>query len=57
MDDIELFYNQKHDSYVIREGDGFLELTSKQFKEMREDGRSPLLRKLWRQAKKERAEN
>ena len=54
MSSIELFYNKENNTYVIREGDGILQLTEKEFNNMKQDGRSPLLLKLYKQAKKER---
>ena len=54
--EIELFYNRENQSYVIKEGDGVLELSEDQFQAMRDDGRSPLLLKLWKAARSQRVD-
>jgi hypothetical protein len=51
---IELYEDKSDGSYVIKDGDSVLKLSKEDFDEMRRDGRSPLLRKLWDQAKRER---
>jgi hypothetical protein len=51
---IELYEDKSDGSYVIKDGEALLKLTRKDFDEMKKNGRSPLLKKLWDQAKKER---
>lgn len=51
---VELFENKKGHYYVIKDGEAVLTLSEKQFDAMKKDGRSPLLKKLWDEAKKER---
>ena len=53
---VELFENKAEGYFVIKDGDVVLRLTAEQFDKMKKDGRSPLLKKLWDQAKLERAQ-
>jgi len=54
MAGIELFYDRANARYVISEDGDSLVLTEKEFNDMKRDGRSPLLLKLWKAAKAER---
>jgi len=51
---VELFENRKEHYFIIKDGDSVLKLTADEFQAMRRSGTSPLLTKLWHQAKKER---
>ena len=51
---VELFENKAEKYFVIKDGDRILKLTTEQFDAMKHDGKSPLLKKLWDQAKLER---
>ena len=53
---IELFENRQEHYYIIKDGDAVMKMSEKEFMELKKDGRSPLLRKLWDAAKKEREE-
>ncbi|MFH1054638.1 MAG: hypothetical protein V1744_00940 [Candidatus Altiarchaeota archaeon] len=52
---IELYENKDEHYILIKDGTSVLKLTEEQFKTMSKMGLSPLLQKLWEQAKKERA--
>ncbi|MFH0862495.1 MAG: hypothetical protein V1875_05625 [Candidatus Altiarchaeota archaeon] len=51
---IELFQNRAERFFIIRDGDAVLKVTEAEFDAMKKNGTSPLLRRLWDQAKKER---
>ncbi len=51
---VELFEDKKQRFFVIKDGDSTLKLSDEEFQKMTKDGRSPLLKKLWDEAKKER---
>jgi|GEM_PF-3100168 len=51
---IELFENRAEHYFVIKDGDAVLKLTEEEFNNLKADGRSPVLKRLWDQAKKER---
>lgn len=53
---IELFENKKERYFVIQDGRAALRLTAAEFSAMKKKGTSPLLKRLWDQAKKERKE-
>jgi hypothetical protein len=53
---IELFENKAEHYFVIKEGDSVLRLTEEEFNRLKKTGKSPLLTRLWHQAKKERME-
>ena len=52
---VELFENRKDKYFIIKDGDAVLRLSEGDFNSMMSDGKSPLLKKLWDEAKKERA--
>jgi len=49
---IELYEDKTDGSYVIKDGSWVLKLSKEDFDKMRKDGRSPILKKLWDEAKK-----
>ncbi len=51
---VELFQNKQEHFFIIKDGDRVLKLSEDQFNDMKADGKSPLLKKLWDDAKKER---
>lgn len=51
---VELYQNKVEGYFIIRDGDRELLLTDDQFSHMKAFGESPLLKRLWDQAKKER---
>ncbi|MBD3261489.1 MAG: hypothetical protein GF334_07375 [Candidatus Altiarchaeales archaeon] len=51
---MELYYHKQENYWVIKEGEAALKLTDQQFIDMKKDGRSPLLLKLYMEAKKQR---
>jgi hypothetical protein len=51
---IELFENKAEGFFIIRDGASVLKLSAADFEAMRKSGMSPLLRRLWDAAKKER---
>jgi hypothetical protein len=53
---IELYENKKERYFIIKDGNSVLKLTEDQFNAMKKDGKSPITRRLWEQAKKERSQ-
>ncbi len=54
---MELYENTREHYYVIKDGDSILKLSEKDFNAMKKVGMSPLLKKLWDQAKAERQQH
>jgi hypothetical protein len=54
---IELYENKAERFFIIKDGESILKLTEEDFNRMKKSGKSPLLTKLWQQAKKERLES
>lgn len=54
--DVELYYDKSNNTYIIKHGEDLLRIDEAQFLEMRQDGRSPLLRHLWNSAKRDRSQ-
>jgi len=51
---IELFENKQEGYMLVKDGNSILRLTLDEFSAMRRKGISPLLSRLWDEAKKER---
>jgi hypothetical protein len=51
---VELFENKSENYYLIRDGESTLKLSVDDFAFMRQNGKSPILAKLWQSAKSER---
>jgi hypothetical protein len=51
---VELFEDRQNKKFIIKDGESTLVIPEKDFTKMSQDGRSPLLKKLWDEAKKER---
>ena len=51
---IELYENKSDRYFVIKDGDAVLKLSEKDFNAMKKVGMSPLLKRLWDQAKLDR---
>ena len=51
---IELFENKAEHFFIIKDGEAVLKLTQDEFNALKKRGTSPLLRRLWDQAKFER---
>ncbi|MBD3387449.1 MAG: hypothetical protein GF414_00750 [Candidatus Altiarchaeales archaeon] len=54
---VELYENKAENYWVIKDGEAVLKLSEDEFNAMKKDGRSPLLKKLYDQARKERQQN
>jgi hypothetical protein len=52
---VELFENKAGGFFIIKDGVSVLRLTADEFAAMKKNGTSPLLRRLWDDAKAERA--
>jgi len=53
---LELFFDRLNKSYVIKDGDGSLRLSEKDFENMRLRSESPLLRMLYDSARDEKSQ-
>lgn len=51
---IELFENKAEHYFIIKDGSSVLKLTEAEFNALKKNGTSPLLRRLWDEAKGER---
>lgn len=51
---IELYENKGEKFFIIKDGDSVLKMTEEEFNRLKKNGKSPLLTRLWQQAKKER---
>ncbi|MFH1403963.1 MAG: hypothetical protein ABIH11_06830 [Candidatus Altiarchaeota archaeon] len=51
---MDLYYDRESGNYVIKDGSNVIILSEKDFDDMKRDGRSPLLKKLWDSAKKQK---
>jgi hypothetical protein len=51
---MELYFDRAKNNYVIKDGSSILVISDEEFSNMRSDGRSPVLKKLYDQAKLEK---
>jgi hypothetical protein len=53
---IELFENRKERYFVIRDANSVLTLSEDEFNAMKKSGKSPLMQRLWEEAKRQRGQ-